>query len=80
MRLVTYRKSAKSALRKLPAKVQARLINALATYAKTGQGDVKALTNRRGALLRVGDYRVIFAETDATIEVRSLGHRKDVYR
>jgi mRNA interferase RelE/StbE len=33
-----------------------------------------------GARLRSGDYRVIFRETDDTIEVVAVGHRRDIYR
>ncbi|MFI5020924.1 MAG: type II toxin-antitoxin system RelE/ParE family toxin [Alphaproteobacteria bacterium] len=49
-------------------------------FAKTGVGNVKRLTGRPGARLRVGDWRVIFVETSATIEVRAVGHRRDIYK
>lgn len=80
MTTVSYTSAARRSWRKLPAKVQARIEAALERYAGTGEGDVKRLTGRAGARLRLGDYRVIFAETDATIEVRAVGHRKDIYR
>ena len=52
----------------------------LAHYAETGGGDVKALIGTPGARLRAGDWRVIFVETGTTIEVRAVGHRREIYR
>jgi mRNA-degrading endonuclease RelE of RelBE toxin-antitoxin system len=43
-------------------------------------GHVKRLTGRPGARLRIGDRRVIFVETTATIEVRAVGNRRDIYK
>jgi len=43
-------------------------------------GNVKRLTGRPGARLRIGDWRVIFVETTATIEVRAVGNRRDIYK
>jgi mRNA interferase RelE/StbE len=80
MKTVTYRKSAARALRKLPEKVQTRIVDALISYAETGEGNVTKLVNREGARLRVGDYRVIFGEGQEEIEVLAVGHRKDIYR
>ncbi len=77
---VTYRKAALKALRKLPAATQTRIEKAIATYAESSEGDVKALQGRDGARLRVGNYRVIFVETEKEIEVFHIGHLKDVYR
>jgi 2-methylisocitrate lyase-like PEP mutase family enzyme len=35
---------------------------------------------RPGARLRVGDWRVIFVETTATVEVRAVGNQRDIYK
>ena len=81
MKVVGYTRAARRSWRKLPAKVRSRIEAALERYAGTGEGDVKRLAGRSGAArLRLGNYRVIFAETDATIEVRAVGHRKEIYR
>lgn len=79
MKTVGYTGSARRAFRALPAAVQRRVSAKLAGYASTGIGDVRALSGRPGRRLRVGDYRVIFNETEETIEVLAVGHRKDVY-
>jgi len=44
-------------------------------YAITGQGDVKALQGRDGFRLRIGSYRVIFAEDATTILAIYIGRR-----
>lgn len=59
---------------------QSRIREKVAHYAATGAGDVTALQGQDGARLRVGDYRVIFVETDEAIEVRAVGHRREIYR
>jgi mRNA interferase RelE/StbE len=80
MKLVAYTPAARRAWRKLPDDVQVHLTDALRRYAATGQGDVVRLKGVSGARLRLGDYRVIFVETVDVIEIRSVGHRRDVYR
>ena len=77
---VAYTFSARKSLRKLPADVQAKINAKLDRYSATGAGDVTALKGSDGARMRVDDYRVIFVETDAVIEVRAVGHRREVYR
>jgi mRNA interferase RelE/StbE len=64
---------------KLDAKVRARIDAKLEFYAKTGQGDVKRLTGREGARLRVGDWRVIFYEEGGAVIVAAVGHRREIY-
>ena len=64
----------------LTADVRRRLDAKLSVYAQTGQGDVKRLSGRAGARLRVGDWRVIFyVEADTTIIVAAVGHRREIY-
>ena len=59
-----------------------RILTALHRLAETGQGDVKALEGEFADLkrLRVGDYRVLFDETEHAINVHRIGDRKQVYR
>ena len=79
MKAITYTVSATRQLRRLPAPVRERLLKKLHTYAAAGTGDVKALKGIAGARLRVGDYRIIFVETRTEIDVRAVGHRRDIY-
>jgi mRNA interferase RelE/StbE len=48
---------------------------ALVDYAATGAGDVKKLGGREGYRLRIGSYRVIFAEDRVTILAVHIGRR-----
>jgi mRNA interferase RelE/StbE len=71
-----------SALRqwtKLPANIRVRIDKRLTAFAETGHGDVRRLKGRSGCRLRVGDWRIIFDETDEAIIVAAVGHRRDVY-
>ena len=52
----------------------------LERFAQTGAGNVRRLIGRPGARLRVGDWRAIFVETTSTVEVRAVGHRREIYR
>jgi mRNA interferase RelE/StbE len=64
---------------KLSSAVRRRIDAKLTTFAATGAGDVKRLKGRLGARLRVGDWRVIFDETDDSIIVVAVGHRREIY-
>ena len=59
--------------------VRSRIHKKLVRYAETGAGDVKTLTGRPGACLRVGDWRVIFVEDARTVTVMAVGHRGQIY-
>ncbi len=54
-----------------------RLMGKIATYAETGAGSIKRWENI--TRLRVGDFRVIFVETETTILVTKIGPRGSVY-
>jgi mRNA interferase RelE/StbE len=79
MKAITWTLEARRMLRKLPPHVRADIQAKLNRLAETGAGDVKKLTGRPGARLRVGDYRVVFIETPDTVDVRAVGHRRDIY-
>ena len=79
MKTVVYAETAMKQMLKLPVDVRRRLVAKLEEYALTGRGDVKKLKGREGARLRVGDYRIIFAETAPAIEVFEAGHRRNIY-
>jgi mRNA interferase RelE/StbE len=64
---------------KLPATIRRRIDGKLTVYATNGSGDVKRLKGRAGCRLRVGDWRVIFIEDNASIIIVAVGNRRDVY-
>lgn len=80
MKTVTFIRAAHKQLRSLRGETQTAIVAKLNAYAQTGAGDVTAMKGQDGARLRVGDYRAIFVETETTIEVRAVGHRRDIYR
>lgn len=61
----------------LPAEARAAVAGGLEAYAMTGSGDVKRLTGRPEYRMRVGRYRVIFAEDAATILSLHIGKRDE---
>ena len=79
MKAIAYTGVAARQRAKLDAKVRGRIDAKLESFARSGQGDVKRLSGREGARLRVGDWRVIFYEEDGTIVVTAIGHRREIY-
>jgi mRNA interferase RelE/StbE len=80
MKRIEFSRSAQRELDKLPGAAQKQIEAKLARYAATGAGDVKALVGMPIARLRVGDYRVAFAESADLIAVRAVQNRRDAYR
>ena len=84
-RALDFAPGAVRALRKLPGPVAATLLDALEAYAATGVGDVRRLAGVRPPeyRLRVGEYRVRFAQLDSgtsgRVTVLWIGHRRDAY-
>jgi len=65
--------AARSDLRRLDRDTAMRILLTLTRYGETGEGDVKALTDREGLYrLRVGKWRVLF-DLDDPLEVRIHG-------
>jgi mRNA interferase RelE/StbE len=58
------------------------ILRALHRYAETGKGRVKPLSGEFEGLLRlrVGNYRVLFDETEDTITVHRVSDRREAYR
>ena len=64
-----------------PGHARASIAKALDAYAMTGTGDIKRLTGRGEYRMRVGRYRVIFAEDSVTVLALYIGKRdEDTYR
>jgi mRNA interferase RelE/StbE len=58
-----------------------RVLRAIARFARTGDGDVKALTGTYAGRfrLRVGNYRVFEKKPEQTILVQRVLHRSQAY-
>jgi len=81
MKRVVFLKPATLALRK-HANVAFRVREKIAAYAADPAALANAVTELRGSTLkrlRVGDFRVLFEETDAEIVVSKIGPRGSVY-
>ncbi|MEJ0013762.1 MAG: type II toxin-antitoxin system RelE/ParE family toxin [Bauldia sp.] len=78
MKSILFTPSATRQWIKLAAQTHKRIDARLTAYAGTGAGDVKRLKGRAGARLRVGDWRVIFDESDKGIVVVAVGHRREI--
>mgnify|MGYP000986890738 CR=1 FL=1 len=59
----------------LPSAAQQQVSAGLDLYATTGKGDIKALQGQPGYRLRIGRYRVLFAEDRQTILVIQVSKR-----
>ena len=75
-----FSQAAARAFARLPLDVQEQLLRALFNYGAGRPSDVKRMTGLPGFRLRAGDYRVIFVETGDALEIRGVGHRREVYR
>ena len=83
MKRVAYSNFAVKTLRRMPANESARVemkIEEYATNPASQANNVKKLTGRPGFRLRVGNWRVLFKETDDIIDVVTIGPRGSVYR
>ncbi|BAT58634.1 hypothetical protein GJW-30_1_01161 [Variibacter gotjawalensis] len=76
MKTIVYTDIAVRQLGALPDEAQERVTEGIERYAVSGHGDVKALSGRSGYRLRIGSYRVIFDEDQATILAIYIGKRE----
>ena len=73
---------AQKAYRRLSSAAQSRITLHLRQLAENPRSaGIKKLRDRPGFRLRIGDYRVLYAIDDGihVVEVRKVGHRKDIY-
>lgn len=84
MYVISFKRSAEKEFERLPQssiKRVARAIDALATNPRPSGS--KKLEGKKESLwrIRIGDYRVIYAIEDEIeiVEIRRIGHRKDIY-
>jgi mRNA interferase RelE/StbE len=79
---IAWRDQAKAQLRAVDQPTALRILQALAHFAATGEGDVKRLQDIEPPemRLRVGDYRLRFHDYGHTLYVTAVRHRREVYR
>ena len=82
MKQVVYSRTAINALRKYAnrAAIIREKISHYATNSNVQANNVRALTGSPYLRLRVGDFRVIFAEDATTITVLDIGPRGGIYQ
>lgn len=76
MKTIIFTTAAAKDFDSLPVDAREQVEQALTTYAISGRGDVKRLAGRSGFRLRVGRYRVLFAEDAITILAVYIGKRE----
>jgi len=81
---VEWKKSTKKDLRRLPASVAARVVDAVALLSENPfpPGAEKLAGAENSYRIRLGDYRIVYNvfREWKLVEVQRVRHRKDVYR
>jgi mRNA interferase RelE/StbE len=81
---VTFARSARKELEKLPLPVARRVIKLIEALAKAPRppGVIRLQGNKNLWRIRIGDYRVIYSIDDAArvIDISVVRHRRDAYR
>ena len=69
-------------MRRIDRGAAMRILEGLARFLLTEEGDVKLLkgSNPKEYRLRVGDYRLRFFDLGDTLHILSMRHRRDAYR
>jgi mRNA interferase RelE/StbE len=75
MKTIVLTHAAARDLDRLPIEARTAISTALTAYAVSGRGDVKKLSGRDGHRMRIGAYRVLFAEDATTILAVYIGRR-----
>jgi mRNA-degrading endonuclease RelE of RelBE toxin-antitoxin system len=79
---VAWTAKAKADVRAIDPQTAMRILNGLACFIQTGEGDVKLLQDIDPPefRLRVGAYRIRFHDHGDTIEILRVKHRSEAYR
>jgi mRNA interferase RelE/StbE len=81
---ITFARSARKELERLPSIAAARVLSKIETLSKDprGGGVIKLHGQKSLWRMRVGEYRVVYAIDDLAriIDVSVVRHRRDVYR
>lgn len=81
MRRFLWEPGARADLRRLDRDTAMRILTSLTRYQKTGEGDVKMLTDRDGLYrLRVGKWRVFFdLDSPDVLRIHGIDNRGQAY-
>lgn len=82
MKQIAYSKSALKVLRRMPTNEAKRIMAKVAQYAREPESlanNTKALVGSPYIRLRVGDWRIIMADTATVLDVLKIGPRGGVY-
>lgn len=83
MKRIRFSDQAKADIRAIPQPIAMNILVAIHRLAETGAGNIKKLQgiDPPEFRLRVGDYRILFAEEPAgTLQIRTVKHRREAYR
>ena len=74
--------AARADLRRIDREAAMRILEGLARFLFTEEGDVKLLkgSDPREYRLRVGDCRIRFHDLGDTLQILSVRHRREAYR
>jgi mRNA-degrading endonuclease RelE of RelBE toxin-antitoxin system len=81
-RRIEWTDAARADLRRIERDTAMRILEGLARFLFTEQGDVRFLkdSDPKEYRLRVGDYRIRFHDLGETLQILSVRHRREVYR
>lgn len=81
-RKIEWTDAARADVRRIDRETAMRILEGLARFLFTEEGDVKLLTDSdpKEYRLRIGDYRVRFYNLGDTLHILSVRHRREAYR
>jgi len=81
-RRVEWSEAARADVRRIDREIAIRILEGLARFLSTSEGDVKLLqdSDPKEYRLRVGDYRIRFHVVGDTLQILSVKHRREAYR
>ena len=79
---ISWTSRAQADLRGIDREIAMGILDGLARFLMTGEGDVKRLQgiDPPEPRLRLGNYRIRFYDHGAAIEILAVKHRKEAYR
>ena len=79
---VEWTDAARSDVRLIDRATAMRILEGLAGFLLTDEGDVRLLkdSDPREYRLRIGDYRIRFHDVGDTLQILSVRHRREAYR
>jgi mRNA-degrading endonuclease RelE of RelBE toxin-antitoxin system len=79
---IEWSEEARADVRRLDKPAAQRVFDTLLRFARTGQGDIKQLKGSLAGKLRLrsGDYRLIISQSNDTLRIHSVRHRREAYR